>query len=91
MQETTTESCFSIYTERISVVNRQHNCLSDDCNREDLYGYKYAFLGSVHQLSVYLLVSAKVSCLVKKLGTIKDIQLKYLQKNILMHVRYEIL
>lgn len=91
MQETTTERCFYIYTERISVVNRQHNCLSDDCNREDLYGYKYAFLGSEHQLSVYLLVSAKVSCLVKKLGAIKDIQSKYLHMNILMYIRYEIL
>lgn len=78
MQETAAEGCFYIYTECIPVVNRQHNCLSDDCNREDLYGYKYAFLGSLHQLYVYLLVSAKVSCLVKKLCAIKDIQSMHL-------------
>lgn len=66
-QEAATEDCFSIYIECILAVNRQHNCLSDDCNREDLYGYKYAFLASAHQLYVNLIVSAKVSCLMKKL------------------------
>lgn len=58
---------FYIYTECIPVVNRQHNCLSGDCNREDLYGCKYAFLGSAHRFYVNLIVSAKLSCLMKKL------------------------
>lgn len=87
MQETAAERCFYIYTECIPVVNRQHNRLSDDCNREDLYGYKYAFLGSLHQLYVYLLVSAKVSCLVKKLCAIKDIQSMHLHMRGLIYIK----